>query len=212
MTDARILNLKALAHAADGTVIPAANRAAFEQLDVLLGAANEVFAEAQVDATELRELARTEGYAQGLAQARSEMATELASAQRKGHDLYEKQTAMVQDLALAIVERLAPGLDAAALLQPMVSRSILAAQASQYLQVKVHPAQVEVAKAAIDELGNVHPAISAYKVIPDDTVDERACVVETEVGAVRSSLDQQLAAIRAALSAPLETSEDNELG
>jgi len=156
----------------------------------------------------MREQARTLGYEQGLLDAREEMAQELARAHRKGHELFEQQTAMVLDLALAIVERLAPELDAGALVKPMVSRSILAAQANQYLQIKVHPSQLGPAKVAVEELGNVHPAVSSYQVIADESVDELACVVETEVGAVRSSLEQQIAAIRTALSAPLIVDEE----
>lgn len=203
MSEARIVHLKAVAHAEDGAVIPARQRASLDAVEQLLAAANEVFTEAQADAAALRESAREEGYAVGQEAAQRELTEGLARQHRRGHALFEKQTAQVQEMALAIVERLAPDLDAADLIRPMVTRAILAAQASQYLQVKVHPDQADATRQAIDELGHVHPAIAAYQVIPDESIDTLSCVVETEVGAVRSSVEQQLAAIRAALSAPL---------
>ena len=203
MGNATILHLKAVAHAEDGAVVRARERVALEDVERLLAAANEVLTEAQADAVALRETARKEGFEQGLAEAHAEMTEALTEQHRRGHALYEAQTADVQEMALAIVERLAPGLDAAEFVQPMVARAILAAQADQYLQVRVHPDQFGVAQAAIDELGHVHPAVAAYQVIADDTVEPLACVVQTEVGAVRASFAQQLESVRAALSAPM---------
>lgn len=210
MSDAQIIDLKALARADDGSIIPAAQRARVEDMDQLLAAANDVFSEAQSDAAALRARAREEGFAEGQADANEKMTQALAEQHRRGHALFEKQSAMVQEMALAIVERLAPELDAAQFIRPMVTRAILAAQADQYLQVKVHPAQADVAREAIAELGNVHPAIESYQVIGDDSIAELSCVVETEVGAVRSSFEQQLGAIRAALFAPMHDDENDE--
>ncbi|MFK7888043.1 MAG: FliH/SctL family protein [Gammaproteobacteria bacterium] len=209
MADAQIIDMKALARADDGSIIPAQQREHFDNMDQLLATANTVFTEAQTDATTLRERAREEGYAEGKEQASEEMTAALADQHRRGHALFEKQSAMVQEMALAIVERLAPELDAAELVRPMVTRAILAAQADQYLQVKVHPSQAGVAREAIEQLGNVHPAVGSYQVISDENVDALSCVVETEVGAVRASLEQQLAAIRSALFAPLRDDEDD---
>lgn len=210
MSRASIVHLKAVAHAADGAVIPASQTSALGEVDELLATANSVLADAQSDAAALRDAAHAQGYEQGQTQAREEMTKALAAQHRRGHALFEAQTAQVQEMALTIVERLAPELDAGHLVQPMVTRAILAAQADQYLQVRVHPSQLEVARSAIDELGHVHPAVSAYQVIADDTVDVLACVVQTEVGAVRSSVEQQIEAIRAALSAPM-TSDDEHV-
>ncbi len=207
VSHAKILNLKAMVHAPDGAVIPATSVEPFLDMDRALVAANELHSQAQADAQALLKQARLEGFEQGCQEARAQMAQEIAQQQRRAHELYEKQTAMVQDLALAIVERLMPQLDAVALIQPMVTRAILAAQADQYLQVKVHPAQLDAAHAAIATLGNVHPAVGVYQVIADDTLDELSCVVETEVGAVRANFAQQIDAIRAALNAP----DDDEL-
>lgn len=207
MADAQIIDLKTLSHTEDGSIVRARQRADFDSMNELLAAANAVFSEAQTEAAALREKAREQGFAEGRAQADQELTRELAEQHRRGHALFEKQSAMVQEMALAIVERLAPELDAADLIRPMVTRAILAAQADQYLQVKVHPSQADVARDAIGELGNVHPAVTAYQVISDENVDELSCVVETEVGAVRASLEQQLNAIRSALFAPLRDDE-----
>jgi flagellar biosynthesis/type III secretory pathway protein FliH len=207
MTGAQIIDLKTLSHSEDGSIVRAQHRADFDDMNELLSAANVVLSEARREAKTLREKARDEGFAEGRTQADETLTRELAEQHRRGHALFEKQNAMVQEMALAIVERLAPDLDAADLIRPMVTRAILAAQADQYLQVKVHPAQAQIAREAIDELGNVHPAVAAYQVISDENVDELSCIVETEVGAVRASLEQQLNAIRSALFAPLQDDE-----
>ena len=83
----------------------------------------------------------------------------------------------------------------------VMQRVLRAARDEKFLTVRVHPEQREAAQAAIDRLVSSSGAAPFIEVSADAVLKRGACIVESEHGIIDASLETQLEAIGAALSA-----------
>ncbi len=199
MSGLRIVDLRAIANAEEGTIVPAQSRHAFNDAQSLLSTANGICQQAETDALVAHELARKEGFETGLQEGQAEMARELTRLHAQAHSTLQGIEGSVSDLAVAIVQRLTPQLDVADIVAPMVARAIAAAQAEQYLLVKVHPEVEAAATRELERLTRAHPSVSVADVVADAGLGKLSCVIESEAGRVRGDWTTQLEAIRQAL-------------
>ena len=199
MSGLRIVDLRAVANADEGVIVPAQSRHAFDDAQSLLSTANDICQQAEADALVAGDLARKEGFEAGVQDGQAEMARELARLHAHAHSALQGIEHSVSELAVSIVQRLAPHLDVADIVGPMVARAIAAAQAEQYLLVKVHPEAEVAAKRELERMARTHPSVSVTDVVADGTLDKLSCVIESEAGRVRGDWATQLQAIRQAL-------------
>ncbi len=204
MTGTRIsvVDCRALETAVDGTVIPTSEWVCLQEAERILDQANAELARARSDARQIREAARRQGYDDGCATARRELATEMAALVRRRHAMLGNVERQVSDLALAVVERVAPALGADAVVPALVARAIDAARGELVVRVRVHPDGRDAARAALDSHvpdGDVPVAVAG-----DDSLDAYTCVLETAAGTVRAGWDNQLEAIRAAFALAID--------
>ena len=106
----------------------------------------------------------------------------------------------VAELACAIVARIAPGFDPSEVMPPLVMRAVEAAQAEQFLLIRVHPAVRDKVQAGLGAVRQAHPAVGVIELVDDESLDALSCVVVSEAGEVRAGIAQQIEAIRAALA------------
>lgn len=67
------------------------------------------------------------------------------------------------------------------------------------ITIKVAPAMVDEVKARMDDILAGFPTVTHANVKEDRHLEATACVVETEVGIVESSVERQLAAVEASI-------------
>src|SRR3546814_14543013 len=81
-----------------------------------------------------------------------------------------------------------------------VCSSDLAAQAEQFLMLRVHPSVREEVAAGLGAVRQAHPAVGVIELVEDVSLDPMSCVVVSEAGEVRAGVAQQIEAIRTARS------------
>lgn len=184
-----------------GNVIPAPAWAGLEQIDGLLEKTNALYAQAGEEIEQARRDGVAAGFAEGFARAQQQMAEQLAALNEHRARVLGEAHGRITDLACAIVARLAPGFDAAKLAPPLVREAVEAAQAEQFLLIRVHPSVREPVAAGLGAVRQAHPAVGVIELVDDESLDPLSCVVVSEAGQVRAGIAQQIQAIRTALAA-----------
>lgn len=183
-----------------GRVVPARAWARMEELDALLERVNALYAEAGREVDRAREQGQAAGFAEGLSRAQRQMTEQLAGLNEQRARVLGEAAGRITDLACAIVARIAPGFDAARVVPPLVMQAVEAAQAEQFLLIRVHPSVRESVSAGLGAVRQAHPAVGVIELVDDESLDPLSCVVVSEAGEVRAGVAQQIEAIRAALA------------
>lgn len=204
MTTARLIEPRAFALDAGDGIVDAAAWAEFERLESLRERLNALYAEAQARIDAARRQAHEEGTRAGREHGREEMTQELARLRQRRAQAEIDLDRRVIELACAVVARLAPELDARALLMPLVRDAVAAAHAESWLQIRVAPAQVDAVSGEIAALRRAHPAVASIDVVGDAKLADSECVVASDAGEVRASVPQQIQALRSVLLAAVE--------
>ncbi|MCD9032382.1 hypothetical protein LDO32_11665 [Luteimonas sp. Y-2-2-4F] len=181
-------------------VVPAQAWARLQELDALLERVNAIHAEAGQEVARAREQGQAAGFAEGLARAQQQMTEKLAGLNEQRARVLGDAAGRITELACAIVARIAPGFDAARVVPPLVMQAVEAAQAEQFLLIRVHPSVRESVAAGLGAVRQAHPAVGVIELVDDESLDPLSCVVVSEAGEVRAGVAQQIEAIRVALA------------
>lgn len=181
-------------------VVPAQDWARLEELDALLDKVNALYAQAEVEIEQARKSGVSAGFAEGFARAQQQMAEQLASLNERRARVLGEARGRIAELASAIVTRIAPGFDARSVIPPLVLQAVEAAQAEQFLLIRVHPSVREQVGAGLGAVRQAHPAVGVIELVDDESLDPLSCVVVSEAGEVRAGIAQQIEAIRTALA------------
>jgi type III secretion protein L len=182
------------------SVVPAAAWARLSEIDALVERVNALYAEAEAEIARAREAGHAAGFADGIARVERQMTEQLAALNEHRARVLGQASGRITELACAIVERVAPGFDARTVVPPLVLQAVEAAQAEQFLLIRVHPSVRESVAAGLGAVRQAHPAVGVIELVDDPSLDPSSCVVVSEAGEVRASVKQQIDAIRAALA------------
>jgi type III secretion protein L len=183
-----------------GNVVPARQWQRIEELDALLEQVNALYVEAGAEIAAAREQGYTEGFAEGLARVQQQMTEHLAALNERRARVLAEASTRVTELACAIVARIAPSFDASAVVPLLVMQAVEAAQAEQFLMIRVHPSVRDDVAAGLGAVRQAHPAVGVIELVEDVSLDPQSCVVVSEAGEVRAGVAQQIEAIRTALA------------
>lgn len=183
-----------------GSVVQAGDWDRLSQLDTLLARANTLYSEATDDIAQARERGHAAGFAEGFARAQQQMAEQLAALNERRARVLGEASGRISELACAIVARIAPGFDAKSIVPPLVMQAVEAAQAEQFLLIRVHPSVRAEVGAGLVAVRQAHPGVGVIELVDDESLDPLSCVVMSEAGEVRAGVAQQIEAIRLALA------------
>ncbi len=192
---------KQFSRALAAQVVPAQIWADLDKLDIALAAVNALHNAADAEITQARARGYAEGFEEGLARAQQQMTHQLAELNEQRARVLAEASARISDLACAIVARIAPQFDASTLVPPLVRQAVEAAQAEQFLMIRVHPDLREHVAAGLGAVRQAHPGVGVIELVDDESLDPQSCIVVSEAGEVRASIAQQIEAIRLALAA-----------
>jgi type III secretion protein L len=182
------------------TIVPAVAWQKLEELDALLARVNALYDEAGAEIAQAREAGHAAGFAEGMARAQAQMTEQLALLNERRARVLGDASARISELACAIVARIAPGFDAKTVVPPLVLQAVEAAQAEQFLLIRVHPSVRDSVAAGLGAVRQAHPAVGVIELVDDMSLDPTSCVVVSEAGEVRAGVAQQIEAIRTALA------------
>jgi flagellar biosynthesis/type III secretory pathway protein FliH len=182
------------------TIVPAVAWHKLEQLDDLLARVNALYDEAGAEIAQAREQGHAAGFAEGMARAQAQMAEQLAALNERRARVLGEASGRISELACAIVTRIAPDFDARTVVPPLVLQAVEAAQAEQFLLIRVHPSVRDSVATGLGAVRQAHPAVGVIELVDDVSLDPASCVVVSEAGEVRAGVSQQIDAIRTALA------------
>src|SRR3546814_13893323 len=90
-----------------------------------------------------------------------------------------------------MVARIAPDCDARSVVPPLVMQAVEAAQAEQFLMLRVHPSVREEVAAGLGAVRQAHPAVGVIELVEDVSLDPLSCVVVSEAGEVRAGRSEE---------------------
>jgi type III secretion protein L len=183
-----------------GSIVPAQAWQRIDELDELLQHVNALYADAGVEIEQAREKGYAAGFAEGLARVQQQMTEHLAALNERRARVLGDAGGRITELACAIVARIAPDFDARSVVPPLVMRAVEAAQAEQFLMIRVHPSVREAVSAGLGAVRQAHPAVGVIELVDDPSLDPQSCIVVSEAGEVRAGVAQQIEAIRTALA------------
>lgn len=199
MASVTLLDRRRFALAVAGQRIPAQARASLGEVQRLLEQCEALLRDAEHEAVSLRDEAREEGQRLGREAAAAEQAEQLILAQSEARAFVERSETRIVELAMAVVQRIAPRVAAERWLPDLALAAARAAQAERYLRVRVHPGMVETVRAHLDELREAQPGLDGLTIVADASLDLLDCVAESELGSVHSGFQAQLGRLEASL-------------
>jgi flagellar biosynthesis/type III secretory pathway protein FliH len=195
-----VFERRAFERALSARVLKPQHQASLEELDSLLERVNALYDEVEAGIAQAREAGHAEGFAEGLRRAQQQMTQQLTSLNERRARVLGEAAGRISELACAIVARIAPGFDASSVVPPLVMQAVEAAQAEQFLLIRVHPDVRASVQAGLGAVRQAHPAVGVIELVDDESLDPLSCVVVSEAGEVRAGVAQQIEAIRVALA------------
>lgn len=181
-----------------GRRIPSASVAAVVRVDQSVAQCNALWQRTVEEAEALRAEQREAGYADGVARALADMAARLAVAQDEARGFVDAHEARIVELALAVVERVAPHLAGERLVAELARGAIAAMRTREPVRIRVHADMREPVRRALGERSD-GPGLADAHVVGDAALAPLDVVIETEAGRVHAGWDDQLGEIGAAL-------------
>jgi len=180
-------------------VIPAAALVALNDAQALVDQANEAVAKLDAELQGERECARDIGRAEGRQAALDQFAAALSALQEARERLNEQMRAQVGELAVGVVERIAPALGAERLVSVLVAEAVRQLAFEPTLLVRVHPGIADAIRQHLAGEG-IGVGAAPIEIIGTPELGEFDCVIETEGGVVRAGLREQLEQVRIILA------------
>jgi flagellar biosynthesis/type III secretory pathway protein FliH len=216
---AAVLDMKRYTLAVGAKVIPADAWVPLTRAQALIDHANDTLAGLDREIAEERAKARELGHAEGRLAALEEFTSATAALHAAREQLGVQMRAQLTELAVAVVERIAPALGVERVVPQLASEAVRQLPLEPNLVVRVHP---DVAEATRQRLASEGLALGAggatFEVVGAPEFGAFDCVIETEGGVVRAGLNEQLEKIRIILasaqqdSAPIPSASTSEGG
>ena len=168
--------------------------------------ARQLIEKAQADADAIRaraeqeaEKARERGYRDGVRRGKAVMARQMldvvGQADRYLNDFEDRIAATVITAVRKIVGELSPR----DRMIHMVSRALAVVRQQQQVTIRVAPSQEALIRQHLESIGAPWPSIRFLDVMPDINLAEGTCILESELGLVEASIEEQLTILADAL-------------
>lgn len=183
----------------DTRVIPAAAWVPLSEVQALVDQANEAMRNLDAELTAERERARQTGLDEGRNSALDQFTAAIAALRDARDQLAEKMRAQISELAVGVVERIAPSIGADRLLPVLVGEAVRQLAFEPNLVVRVHPDVAEATRQRLAAEG-LSGGAATTEIVAASELGEFDCVIETEGGVVRAGLKEQLEQVRVILA------------
>ncbi len=146
----------------------------------------------KIDAAELSEKSVREGREQGMELANQILAEELQNFTLRMHQsLTEIETSLI-DVVTKSVKKIIHGFDDETLVRNTVLSGLELVRGGNKLNVRVHPHMLGAVQEQLDEFKE---GIGHIEVLPDSALKVDECILESDVGIVSASVEQQVEAL-----------------
>ena len=187
-----------------GRVIPASAWVPLSRAQELVDQANQAIQALDGELETERADARAQGLAEGRRDGLDQFAAAVAALHTARDQLAERMRGQITDLAVAVVERIAPALGADKLVPVLVGEAVRQLAFEPNLVVRVHPDVAEATRLRLAGDGLGIGGTPTTEIVATPEFGEFDCVIETEGGVVRAGLREQLDQVRTILAVARE--------
>jgi flagellar biosynthesis/type III secretory pathway protein FliH len=181
-------------------VIPAAAWLPLSRAQELVDQANHALQELDGELAAEHARAYERGYQEGRQAALDQFAAATAALHAARDQLATQMRVQLTELAVAVVERIAPSLGADKLVPFLAGEAVRQLAFEPNLIVRVHPDVAEATRQQLLVEGLSLAGSPTFEVIASPEFGPFDCVIETEGGVVRAGLREQLDQVRTILA------------
>lgn len=184
---------------APGTrVLRRADVAALVDASALVDAARLQAREIIAGAEAVLEAERQRGFAKGVAQARAAQAEQMIeTVGRTVEYLANVETEMVT-LVMDAIRKIIDNYHDSERVHILVKNALSVVRKQKQVTLRLHPEQVDGIRALVSELLLLYPGITYLDIAADARLKMDACILESEIGTVETSIEDQIGALRSA--------------
>lgn len=187
------------ARVAPGTrVVTAAQMAAWSEAEGLIAAARSQAEAIELDAKAAYQRECERGHADGLADAQMAQAEKMIETVGRTVDYFAQVEADMVALVMGAVRKIIEDYDDAERVLIVVRNALSVVRNQKQMTLRLHPQQVEVVRARINDLLSAYPGVGYLDIVADGRLGPHACILESEIGLVEASIDGQIQALEKA--------------
>lgn len=156
-------------------------------LDIITSANNEFEKQKQL------------GFAHGMEEAKQQQAQMMLTTINQCHQYFIDQTPIIAELVMRAMKQLVDDFDDVELTLHMTRKALSTVTNQRKVTLHVAPALVEEVKAQLAQLMKQFPETSYVEVVADQRVEPGGCLLETQVGVIDATIENQISAIESLL-------------
>lgn len=172
-----------------------------------------IVSRAQKDAQSIKEVAKQDGYKEGIAQAQKDiedLKSKFAEFYNYKDEVFEKVSECIMDISVEIAKKIINKeieSDKTALLSMIKGVVEEINKTENKITLKVMPKDVELVRDKVPELFSGNYFEAKISVVPDNNIKEGGVIVETSNGIIDATIETQLAIMEQALKVQKESQE-----
>lgn len=139
------------------------------------------------------------GYQEGNEKARLEQARKMTELATRTVEYFTRVEGEMVELVVNAMRHIVHGYDDRERVLEAVRSCLAMVRSQKHLRLRVHPVQVDMVKARMNELLQQYPGLENVHVVADKSMERDACAMETEVGTVEASMNAQVEVLRETL-------------
>jgi type III secretion protein L len=142
------------------------------------------------------EAKRQEGLASGREESRLEASEQMISHASRTIEYFGHIEERMVDLVLRATRKIMADFNDEERARAVVRGALAAVRNQKQVVLRVSPQQTEAVKAHVNDILAHYPGIGYLDVVADGRLTSDACILETEIGTVESSIEGQIEAMR----------------
>ena len=165
----------------------------------ILDAAHITASETIAQAHEIYEINKKKGYEDGLTEGRLEHAQKIMDTAIEAIEFFGTMENTIAKLVIECLEKVIEAIDKEELVLEIVKSGLAIARNEKRVVVRVCEDDLDAVQNSLSSLLQTYPGISFLDIAADSRLKRGACLIESELGVVDSSLETQLEAIKRAI-------------
>ncbi len=204
---AGLIDIPKFTTALRGEIVTAQSWACMTSIQDVLDDANSLREKIKASASEHYAEARKAGKEKGYIEGRALVHEQLIKLNELRDSIRMEMESELAQLLIAVSNRLIGEVGYDPIIRRLTCEALNASKESTLLTLRVHPSVKDVAAAQVTDWMTQHPTVRHIEVIEDESIDPSECIVLSEVGEIRATLANELAALRSALTLQISKKE-----
>ena len=153
--------------------------------------------------------ARRQGYEEGLARAKAEMAQKIVEISAQASVTFASVQTKIVSTVMNVVQAVLSDIEPHTYYRKVLSRVSRVIRQEPFVTLRVAVDNVNVARQAIKDFTAEAGVTGFIEIRADPTLHGISCIIESESGVIEANLESQLQSVRAALTKSLLPQKDN---